>query len=96
MICHGGNGTVYQALKTGRPIVAIPTHIDQKVNAFLMEKLGAGLIVSPQQMEKVLPAVQRILSDPVFEQNAAHMKTHLDGWNGPKTAANLIEAFLEG
>jgi MGT family glycosyltransferase len=96
MICHGGNGTVYQALKTGRPIVAIPTHIDQKVNAFLMEKLGAGLIVSPQQMEKVLPAVQRILSDPVFEQNAAQMKTHLDGWNGPKTAANLIEAFLEG
>jgi MGT family glycosyltransferase len=96
MICHGGNGTIYQALKVGRPIVAIPTHIDQKVNAYLLRKQRVGLVVDPKHMEQVLPAVQYILRDPAFQQNAGRMKTHLDGWNGPKTAADLIEAFLGG
>ena len=95
MICHGGNGTVYQALGAGRPILAIPTHIDQKASAYLMENQGAGLVISPKHMKKLLPSVKRILSTPTFKENSERIRQILANQNGAETAARLIAEHLD-
>jgi MGT family glycosyltransferase len=95
VICHGGNGTIYQALQAGRPVVAIPTHVDQKANAHLLSKQGAGVIVNRRRLDRVIPAVQRITREPAFQGNAERLKEILMAINGPEVAAQLIDNFLE-
>jgi MGT family glycosyltransferase len=94
VVCHGGNGTIYQALGAGRPVVSIPTHVDQKANAYLMEKQGAGLTVDSNKMEGVIPSLKRILIEPSFSENASKLKKIIAGMDGPVIAANLIEEYL--
>jgi len=94
VICHGGNGTIYQALGAGRPVVTIPTHIDQKANAYLLEKQGAGLTVDSKQMDQVMPSLERIMEEPSFTENAGKLKDQIALSNGSETAARLIEDFL--
>jgi MGT family glycosyltransferase len=94
VICHGGNGTVYQALAAGRPVVTIPTHVDQKANAYLLAQQGAGLTVNPEKMDMVIPSLNRILTEPSFKTNAGRLKELIASENGPETAAVLIEDFL--
>jgi UDP:flavonoid glycosyltransferase YjiC (YdhE family) len=32
VVCHGGNGTIYQALQQGKPVIGLPTIPDQRFN----------------------------------------------------------------
>jgi MGT family glycosyltransferase len=94
VICHGGNGTLYQALGSGIPVIAIPTHTDQKANAYFLEQQGAGLAINPKQLDKLIPSISRILSEPSFKENALRLESILTSSNGPKNAAILIEELL--
>ncbi len=40
MICHGGNGTMYQAVHKNIPAIAIPTIFEQEWNIYRFEKLS--------------------------------------------------------
>ncbi|MDD1776390.1 MAG: hypothetical protein LUP94_03445 [Candidatus Methanomethylicus sp.] len=42
MICHGGNGTIYQSLACGIPVLAFPMIFEQEWNADRIEELGLG------------------------------------------------------
>jgi MGT family glycosyltransferase len=95
MICHGGNGTIYQALAAGRPILAIPTHLDQRASAHLMKKQGAGLVILPSQMENLLPSLERLFDDPSYQENSRRMQKLLSRLDGAQTAASLIMDHLE-
>ena len=75
VICHGGNGTIYQALGAGLPVLALPTHVDQKANAHLLAKQMAGLMIKPGDLVQVMPSsVKHLFSDPSFRDNAAELK----------------------
>lgn len=43
VVCHGGNGTIYQALAHGVPVAGIPTIPDQAYNMRCCEALGIGM-----------------------------------------------------
>jgi UDP:flavonoid glycosyltransferase YjiC (YdhE family) len=94
VICHGGNSTVYQALTAGVPVIAIPTHRDQRLNAELLINAGAGAIVRPEEADKMGPVVQEVLSKPSYKENAARLQRVLSNYDGPRTAARLIHAYL--
>jgi UDP:flavonoid glycosyltransferase YjiC (YdhE family) len=94
VICHGGNGTVYQALRAGIPLVTIPTHIDQKANAFLLENQKAGITVDPKNLDRVIPSLKKVLKEPIFRTNASRFKQLISDRNGPELAVQLIEDFL--
>lgn len=40
VICHGGNGTVYQVLSYGLPLLCKPVHFEQEWNVHALEKKG--------------------------------------------------------
>ncbi|MFH1535767.1 MAG: glycosyltransferase [Patescibacteria group bacterium] len=46
VVCHGGLGTMSQALILGKPVVAIPFNPDQYLHGFRFEELGLGKCVS--------------------------------------------------
>lgn len=46
VVCHGGIGTMSQALVAGKPVVAVPFNPDQYLHGFRFEELGLGKCVS--------------------------------------------------
>lgn len=45
VVCHGGIGTMTQALLSKKPVVAVPFNPDQYLHAFRFEELGLGKCV---------------------------------------------------
>ena len=45
VICHGGNGTIYQALRRGLPLLCCTSHCEQEWNVQMLtrEALGASI-----------------------------------------------------
>ncbi len=46
VVCHGGQGTMMQALYCGKPVVAVPFNPDQVVHGFRFQELGLGKCIS--------------------------------------------------
>ncbi len=97
VICHGGNGTIYQALGQGVPIIGIPTMHDQEFNLDRVEALGVGIQLNELKFKPIhlLDAIKLILTNKEFKQNAEKYKQHLCQYNGPLTGALLIAEYLE-
>jgi UDP:flavonoid glycosyltransferase YjiC (YdhE family) len=93
MICHGGNGTAYQALHAGIPVISLPTIKDQHWNAFRLSELGVGKTVSSPN--ELLGAVEEILKNPGFNQAAGEFSKILKDYQGPQTAAKLIHKYVQ-
>ena len=96
VICHGGNGTIYQALSEGVPIIGIPTMHDQEFNLQRVEALGAGVQVSELafKQEDLMSAVNRIIGDSGYKQRAGELKEILKDYDAPRKGAELIDSFL--
>jgi MGT family glycosyltransferase len=96
VICHGGNGTIYQALSKGRPIIGIPTMHDQEFNLDRVEELGVGLHLSELKFKPshLVNAVEMILSEKSYQENALRYKQILAEYDGPRQGAELIASFL--
>lgn len=99
VVCHGGNGTIYQALQHGKPILGIPTIPDQDFNMRRVEALGVGKKVELARFEKnpkiLIQYISHLLSTPNYTSNAARIQSVLKNYNGPSTAADLIERNLQ-
>ena len=96
VICQGGNGTIYQAMSQGVPIIGIPTMHDQEFNLDRVEELGIGIHLSELKFKPshLLQAVDRILSNESCSKNALKFKEILKGYNGPNKGAELINSYL--
>lgn len=96
VICHGGNGTIYQALTRGVPIIGIPTMHDQEINMDRIVDLGVGIKLSERKLETqgLIEAIEKILSDPHYLQNARRLQEIISKYNAPHTGARLIEDLL--
>ncbi|MFC1657381.1 glycosyltransferase [Candidatus Moduliflexota bacterium] len=98
VVCHGGNGTVYQALGHGTPVIGIPTNPDQKFNMRRVEALGVGKTLSWKEFLKspsrLLDLVRSVLDEPSFCRNAQSFRDILRRHDAQKSAANLIERYF--
>ena len=45
VVCNGGSPSCYQSLAAGRPVVGIPSNMDQFLNMSLVSRSGAGILV---------------------------------------------------
>lgn len=97
VVCHGGNGTIYQALSAGVPIIGIPTMHDQEFNLDRVVALGAGIHLSERRFvpRDLLNAVKDVLHKPLYKEAARKCATILGPYNAPQKGAELIREFLE-
>jgi len=93
MICHGGNGTAYQALRAGIPIISMPTIKDQHWNAHRLSELGVGITISSPS--ELLEAVEEVLANPRYREASSRFSKVIKEYDGPRTAARLIHEFIE-
>ena len=45
VVCNGGSPSCYQSLAAGRPVVGVPSNMDQFLNMSLVSRSGAGILV---------------------------------------------------
>ena len=99
VICHGGNGTIYQALLHGKPIIGIPTIPDQKFNMRRVKSLGFGMSISLESFydnpKILIDAIKRVLSNPSYLANAVKFKKLLENYHGEKIGADCIESCFD-
>lgn len=53
VICHGGNGTLYHALKNKVPVLCLEAHLEQTWNIQRMEELGYGQALDASHPENI-------------------------------------------
>ncbi|MBA4389199.1 MAG: hypothetical protein C0404_14595 [Verrucomicrobia bacterium] len=56
-VCHGGNGTVYQSLEAGVPVVCLPSNPDQSLMSDATEAAGAGIVAQRNSIRRSIDMV---------------------------------------
>ena len=89
----GGAGTLLTALEAGIPLLIVPTEWDKPDNAQRVVEAGAGLRLAPERCTpaRLREAVERLLNEPSFGDNARRLGEILKRHRGPARAAELLE-----
>jgi MGT family glycosyltransferase len=92
VVCHGGHGTIYQAMTYGVPIIGIPVIHDQEFNMQRVEYLGIGIQLSERRFKPqyLRQAIEQVLSIESYKRNIQKYQTVLKDYHGSFTAAKII------
>jgi MGT family glycosyltransferase len=93
MITHAGMNTTMECLKNGVPMVAIPIANDQPGVAARIAWTGAGEFVplSRLNVSRLRTAIQRVLTQDSYKQNALRLQQAMQKAGGVSRAADIIE-----
>ncbi|NDJ52863.1 MAG: glycosyl transferase [Chloroflexi bacterium] len=100
-ISHGGINSVQESLLYGVPLLVVPHHFEQLLNAKRVAQEGAGLLlggrypygrVTPQQLRR---ALEGVLTTATYRQNAERVGQTLKSAGGTQRAADEIESYLK-
>jgi UDP:flavonoid glycosyltransferase YjiC (YdhE family) len=96
VLCHAGNGTIYQALSEGTPVVGVPEFHDQEFNMQRIEAMGLGRRARSGKKlpEHVDSAVRAVLETPSYAHRAAAAQRRLNECNATLEAARSIDGLL--
>jgi zeaxanthin glucosyltransferase len=96
VITHAGLNTTIGALSAGVPMVAIPITNEQPGIASRMARVGAGLVVPVKKatVTKLRSAIQTVLADKSYRDNALKMQSAIKNSGGVEKAANIIEKAI--
>lgn len=93
VVCHGGSGTVFGTLATGRPLVIVPLFADQPLNAARVEATLAGLSVEPKK-DALRAAIERVLTNPRFRARAEDFAREMAEQAPMGRAVDLLERWV--
>jgi UDP:flavonoid glycosyltransferase YjiC (YdhE family) len=67
-ICHAGVGTVESLVTAGKPVLALPQHLEQMMTGKRLAATGAGLVVDPMEppSRDYGRMLRRLLDEPAF------------------------------
>ena len=76
--------------------MGIPSHVDQELNLQRVEKLGFGLMLPPKNFstQKLINALEHILNNKSYKNNALKLKPIVEQYDGARTAAAYIREYL--
>ena len=97
-LTHGGAGTVQTAIHAATPLLGIPMHLEQAGNISLVQRRGAGILLSRLDLtrKKLGAALERLTTEDGFRKNMRHLKTLQDRIDGASGAARELVGFLGG
>ena len=93
VVCHGGYGTLLDAIDAGVPLVVVPLGADQFINARSVERLGLGRVIDDDLTpESVRQAVWSLLAEAHWRENVARVRDEWRSLPDPGLAADVVEA----
>lgn len=93
-LTHCGMNSASEGLSFGVPLLLLPQTTEQDGVATRVEALGAGLRPENQTGPAIAAAVEKLLSDPSYRENAQTMGDSFRSCPGPAGAADKIEAVM--
>ena len=96
LVTTGGAGSVMAGLNAGVPLVVIPTEWDKPEVAQRVVESGAGVRIAPSKCtpKRLREAVERVLNDKSFRENAVRLQASFRRYGGPAEAVTLLEQML--
>jgi len=94
-ITHGGHGTTVDMLLAGKPLLVLPQQLEQRLTAQNLQRIGAGIGVSPQQPKNALQGLRRVLHDPKFTAAAQQFAARHRGFDAAVTRERLVGRIAE-
>lgn len=93
VVCHGGYGTLLDAIDAGTPLVVVPFGADQPINARSVERLGIGRVLDDDLLtaEAVREAVADLLTDPTWRHNIERVRDEWRRLPGADAAVRLLD-----
>jgi MGT family glycosyltransferase len=95
LVTSGGSGTVMKAVTAGVPMIIVPDGWDHPENAQRLVEAGAGLRLERERCtsKRLRAAVERVLSEPSFRENARRLAAGFARCGGSDRAAELLEGL---
>lgn len=95
VISNGGSLTSYQALRYGVPVLGIAGNLDQHLNMSAVERLGAGIRMRTDRLEKVQlqESMIRLLEEAQFAQGAAEVQQCMLSYNPVERFEQILRAL---
>lgn len=93
-LCQGGMGSLMEALSFGVPVVAVPHHPEQHINARQIRRLGLGASLDKETVtaERIRDAVLAVDRDDAVRRRVQLMRREVHAAGGAARAADEIEA----
>ncbi len=94
---HGGIGTMSQGLAAGTPQLVLPLTHDQPDNARRLERLGAGMSLSPARLQPraVARALEALTGNHALRARCRELAQRIDAQSARAAAADCIEQLVE-
>ncbi|WP_071192529.1 glycosyltransferase [Trichormus sp. NMC-1] len=95
-ICHAGTNTVLESLFYGVPMVTIPITNDHPGVASRIAWSGVGQFITPSRLttDRLRQAIQEVLTQPSYQENALRLKTAIQKAGGVPRAVDIIEQVI--
>ncbi len=95
-ITHAGLNTTLESLSWGVPMVAIPIANDQPGVAARIAWTETGVVIPVKKLTvpKLRKAVQTVLTQPKYADNAKKMQVAIQKASGVKLAADIVEKVI--
>lgn len=95
-ITHAGMNTTLESLANGVPMVAIPIANDQPGVAARIAWTGTGEVVNLKRLSvsKLRSAIERVLSERSYKENALRLQAVIQQAGGVKRATDIIEQVV--
>ncbi|OIK05982.1 macrolide family glycosyltransferase [Streptomyces monashensis] len=96
-VTHGGMNSTMESLYYGVPMVVIPQMNEQRANGMRVAELGLGrhLAVADTTVESLRRAVSDVVADDQVTANVQRMRSAMRAVDGPRVAADAVEAQLK-
>lgn len=95
VVCHGGSGTVLGTLAAGVPMVVVPLFADQPHNAQRIAAVGAGLALPGADAAALRIAIERVLAEAAFRDNARRLAAEIAALPGVDRAVTALLALAQ-
>lgn len=95
-VFHGGSSTLMTCLACGTPAVVIPSIGEQEDNAAVLAQNSAGIVLDKKTLtpQMLADAVQAIVTDPSYREQAKKLKSLGEKYGGAEVAASLAEKLV--
>jgi len=93
VITHGGNNTVTECFRFGKPMIVLPLFWDQYDNAQRVDETGFGVRLGTYTFTdaELLDAIEQLLADEDLASRLRAVRQRLEADPGTTRAADLIE-----